>query len=266
MPAIMTGRGCPYRCGFCVSPLVWEKHRMFSREYVCNEIVEILENERSCDRIEIKDDLFAVSVNRVKDISSFIVERGIHKEVSFFVNIRANTFTEEMCSLLKEMNTTRVFVGFESGSEKILSFYNKRQTAEENQRVVDLCKEYDMQVIGSFIIGAPVETEEDIEETYQFIKRNAKNIGSITCSYLVPEPGTPVWDYIKPSLPPLKKEMDILKIMYYKNHCEHVTREQLEYHYKRITDIVTGPDGYLRKAYDFAGKLQKAGFQSPLNI
>jgi len=266
MPAIMTGRGCPYNCAFCISPLIWEKHRMFSGEYVCKELLEILKDERACDRIEIKDDLFAVSVKRVKEIRDFIVEREINKEVSFFVNIRANTFTEEMCSLLKDMNTTRVFVGFESNSQKILDFYNKRQTRAENQRVVDLCKQYDIQVIGSFIIGAPVETAEDIEETYDFIYRNAENMGSFTCSYLIPEPGTPVWDYIKPNLPPLKSDMDVLNIMYGRNHSEHLSREELEYHYKRLSSIVTGPGRRLNRAHNIAKKLQQAGYKSPLSF
>lgn len=266
MPAIMTGRGCPYNCGFCVSPLIWEHHRMFSIEYVCNELTEIVKDERACSRIEIKDDLFAVSIKRVKPIRDFIVKEGLNKELSFFVNIRANTFTEEMCQLLKEMNSTRVFVGFESNSEKILKFYNKRQTTEDNQRVIDLAEKYDMSVVGSFIIGAPVETSEDIMETYDFIYRNRHVMASFTCSHLVPEPGTPVWKYLEPKLPKIRNEMDVLKLMYFRNYSEHLTEEELNNYYNKICSIKTGANENLNRGFTLAKELEKAGFENPLRI
>jgi len=159
---------------------------------VCKELLKII--DITGNRICIVDDLFTVSIERVKDIGRFIIDRGIEKEVSFYVNIRANTFNEEMCHLLKEMNVTKIFVGFESGSDRILTFYNKKQTVEDNQRVLDLCYTYDITVLGSFLLGAPMSRWEDLEETYNFIYKNAEKIGRFGCDFLNPEPGTEIWE------------------------------------------------------------------------
>jgi len=264
MPNVLTGRGCPYKCAFCSSPAMWHKYRMFSNDYVCKELLSILDITGT--RICIVDDLFTVSIPRVKEIGRFITERGIEKEVSFYVNIRANIFNEEMCHLLKEMNVTRVFVGFESGSDRILKFYNKKQTVKDNQRVLDLCHEYGITVLGSFIMGAPMERGEDIEETYNFIYNNAEKIGKFGCDFLNPEPGTEIWEYLKPKMPEIKTDEDLFEVMYFINWSEHLTEEELYEWQKKIDAIETGSRKNLNRAINFSMDLSMAGFQAPLSL
>ena len=70
----------------------------------------------------------------------------------------------------------------------------------------------------------------------------------------------------KPELPPLKSDMDVLNIMYGRNHSEHLSREELEYHYKRLSSIVTGPGRRLNRAHNMAKKLQEEGYKNPLSL
>ncbi|HPZ10536.1 MAG TPA: radical SAM protein, partial [Candidatus Eremiobacteraeota bacterium] len=111
--------------------------------------------------------------------------------------IRADLFTEEICKILKEMNVTRVLLGAESGSDKILKYYRKGQTVQDNQRVIDLCFHYGIELTASFIIGAPVETEEDLLETYNFIKKNSSKFWNVHIDPLDPLPGTEIWNYAR---------------------------------------------------------------------
>ncbi|HPZ07418.1 MAG TPA: radical SAM protein [Candidatus Eremiobacteraeota bacterium] len=267
-PKILTGRGCPYKCAFCSTPVLWHKFRMFSNDYIYKELLQIVDS--SGTRIDIVDDLFSISIQKIKDFSKFIVSRGIEKEVSFYVNIRADTFNEEMCYLLKKMNTTKVFIGFESASEKILKFYNKKQTVADNQRVIDLCYTYDIQIIGSFIIGAPIETRKDIKETYNFIYKNSEKIYNFACSFLSPDPGTAIWEYIKPVMPEIKTIDDLLEIMYSTNWSEHLTTEELINYYRKICSIETAChkhlNNHLKRVIKFSTDLNRAGFQSPLDL
>ena len=149
VPNIMTSRGCPYKCSFCATQLVWKRFRTFSPEYVSHELLTMIDND-NFNKIEIGDDLFAISTDRVKAIHDIIIDNELNKKAFFYVNIRSNIFNEEMACLFKEMNVTKVFVGFESGSDKILKFYNKKQTVKDNQKVVDLCHKYDLGIICSF--------------------------------------------------------------------------------------------------------------------
>ncbi len=259
VPNLMTGRGCPYKCSFCATQLVWKKYRNFSPEYVSKELLTLIDND-NFNKIEFGDDLFAISNDRVKAIHDIIINNELHKKAFFYVNIRANIFNEEMACLFKEMNVTKVFVGFESGSDKILKFYNKKQTVKDNQKVVDLCHKYDIGIISSFIAGAPVETEDDIKATHDFIYRNSEKIAVFVVCYLQPCPGTPLWNSMK--LPPVRSEKDLLEITGRKNFSEYLSDEQLEYYLNEINSIYKGPVKHLSHGLDLICELHKKGLYS----
>jgi len=197
IPCIITSRGCPYHCRFCSLSSCWKKFRSFSTGYIKKELKSLIESIEGYPHIRIVDDVFALDIKRVKEIKKFIVKNFAHKDITFDCSVRAEIFTEEMCKILKEMNVTRIFLGAESGSEKILSYYRKNQRVEDLQRVVDLCYRYDIELTASFIIGAPPETAEDIRDTYNFIYKNRDKFWQIHVNPLDPLPGTEIWEYAK---------------------------------------------------------------------
>jgi len=194
-PGIITSRGCPYRCNFCCPAGYWREFRQFSSEYVTGELLEVVNSVKGYPMIRINDDVFTANIPRLKEIHRFIVENKINEKVSFDVSIKANTFTEEVCELLKDINVARVFYGPESGSDRVLEFYKKNQTVEDNQRVIDLCVNYGFLVYASFILGAPVEREEDVMMTYSFIEKNVGKLTFFDIGPLEALPGTEIWDY-----------------------------------------------------------------------
>ena len=191
---MFTSRGCPYKCVFCASTRFWNTVRFFSAEYVYREIRELADNY-DVRLISLYDDLFIANRKRLKEISSLIKRDAKLRKVQFTCNVRANLVDDEVVQTLKEMNVLSVNMGLESGCERTLEYLKPAVTLQQNMDAVKTVKKYGLACNGSFIIGCPHETKEDILETYQFVKKIPINLTDIYA--LTPYPGTPVWDYAK---------------------------------------------------------------------
>jgi radical SAM superfamily enzyme YgiQ (UPF0313 family) len=192
---IITSRGCPYRCTFCVAPRMYKYVRFHSPAYVVNEIKSLID-EYDVKVIHISDDLFTTNKKRLREIVRLINREKINEKVGFWLNTRANELNEEVCKLLKKMNTIHVMMGFESGSQRILSFLKKNTvTVEQNRNSILLAKKYGFTVEGAFMIGAPGETKEDMMQTYKFIEDHP--LDSFYASITTPLPGTELWELAK---------------------------------------------------------------------
>jgi len=192
---LFSSRGCPYKCTFCQSTRFFNKIRSFSPEYVVRELEFLIEKYKPVS-ICFYDDLFVTNRKRLKRIVQLIEEKGINKKTEFYVNVRANQADEEVAELLKRMNVTTVDMGLESGTDKILQFLKgKNSSVAQNKRAVEIFTNFGMRTNGTFIIGTPGETREDILETYNFIKRS--KLSYFATYILVPLPNTPLWEYAK---------------------------------------------------------------------
>jgi len=193
---IMTSRGCPYKCVFCSSLNFWQSVRYHSPTYVVEEMKELIEKYK-IDGIVIFDDLFAADKKRLKEIIELMKKEKIIGQLIFRCYTRVNfAADEETCELLQKMGVTDVNFGFESGSQKILSYLKKNTVSiEQGKKAIKNCKKHDIHVNGCFILGSPSETKEDMLTTLKFIKDNP--IDTISLCLLTPFPGTELWEYAK---------------------------------------------------------------------
>lgn len=230
---LFTSRGCPYRCAFCASTRYWPgKVRFFSAGYVVEEIERLVAEYPEVSLISFYDDLFCANTKRLHEIAQRLGERGLLGRLKFTCNARANIVTDELAEVLKEMNVVSVNMGLESGCETTLAFLKDRVTVEENRQAIETLHRHGHFVSGSFIIGAPDETEAQMMETYRFLKAMPL---AITDSYiLIPYPGTPVWeDALRRGL--VSNDMDWSRLSYVGgpnpktviNLCRHVSAERL---------------------------------------
>ena len=190
-----SSRGCPYRCRFCSTAEFWESYRMHSAQYVIDELNMLIDTFDAQFHL-FMDDLFAVNIKRLAEIAE-LAKTELRRPMELTATIRADLVTEKMCRLLQQVGVIYCHLGLESGSDRVLSYLKKESTtAARNQAAIDMLHEYGIQSIGSFIIGAPMEEDEDLQLTYDFIDRNTRSgkLMSFTFGPLIAFPGTAVWE------------------------------------------------------------------------
>ena len=166
---------------------------MFSPEYIVAEIQQLVEHD-GVDNICIYDDIFPLSVKRIRDITSGLRERGLLGKVDFQCAIRANLVNARTIHHLKVLGVKEMGLGLESGSNKSLYYLKgKNIDVEDNAKAVRIIREHGISAHVSFILGSPHETMAEAMMTYRFVKQN--HILSFDLYLLTPFPGTPVWDY-----------------------------------------------------------------------
>jgi len=192
--SIMTSRGCPYNCKFCSSSSFWKRRiRFFSAKRVADEI-EVLYKKYNYDKIYIYDDLFCINKERIKKIIDLLEKKEMLGKITFHMYGRADVFDEEIAKLLKKLNVVSVSFGFESGSQKVLTYLKGEGiTVEDNRKAIKIAKKYGFDICGFFMVGSPYETLDDMEKTYNFIKEDCSD-NFIICQ-TIPFPATEIWDY-----------------------------------------------------------------------
>lgn len=192
---VFSSRGCPFRCVFCSSSRYWNQVRFFSPEYVFSEIKR-LTKEANMRMISFYDDLFVADKKRLNEIATLIEKSGLSKIIKFTCSCRSNLVTEDTVADLKRMGVVSVGMGLESGNPRILNYLKgKTVTIEDNRRAIELLSSVGIKANASFIIGSPTETEEEMMDTYDFIRKS--RLSFVDIYVLTPYPGTPVWDFAK---------------------------------------------------------------------
>jgi len=194
---MLTSRGCPFNCIYCHVSAKWGKPRLHSPEYVVNEIEHLVKNYQ-VEAITMSDDLFVSSTKRIESIIEGMEQRKLLGKVRFLVDLRANMVTDHLVKLLKKMGVAKVALGLESGSDKILQYLKgKSITVEDNRTAVNILNKYGIGAYCCFMIGAPPETINDIQQTRDLIREildmDTKNFCQLTVT--TPLPGTQLWDY-----------------------------------------------------------------------
>ncbi len=191
---IISGRGCPNKCIFCLWPQIMHglRYRFRSPKNVVDEIEydiklfpQILKGE-----FFFEDDTFTVNKERAILICEEIMHRDL--KITFSVNARVDNADWEMFKIMKKAGCRELLVGFESGSQEILDKVNKNITVEQSYKFMELAKMANLQVHGCFVLGLPGETEETAQKTIDF----ALGLGLTTVQFsgAVPFPGTDFFD------------------------------------------------------------------------
>jgi radical SAM superfamily enzyme YgiQ (UPF0313 family) len=188
---IMTSRGCPYNCIFCSSSLQFGKQwRGHSVERVIDEL-KVLRYKYNKKEIEFLDDTFTLNMKRAIELTKRMYEEGL--DIRWSASARVNLFSEEIARNMKMAGAHTVYFGIESGSQKILDFIGKGITPDLAKKSVGIANKAGLNTLGSFIIGFPDDTVEDVKTTINFSKKVGVTVAQFTIA--TPYPGTRLWNY-----------------------------------------------------------------------
>jgi anaerobic magnesium-protoporphyrin IX monomethyl ester cyclase len=224
---VVSSRGCPYHCSFCISEKFHQKYRSLSDERIADDVEELAAG-MGFKHIVFYDDLLIANKRKVLSLISLLREKGLLGKIAFSCAVRANLIDEEMCILLKAMNVVSVGMGVESFSDKMLVYYNKAGVdAATNQQALDLLHAYGITVNPSFIFAAPVETKDDMLTTLRAVYRNFQDgkLNSPTWAPLIPYPGTKIWDHALERRI-VSEQMDWDRYQHHFYLCEEVSQEE----------------------------------------
>jgi len=173
-------------------------------------------------------------------VLKLVEQSGLAEKIKFTCSCRSNLVTEDIVADLKRMGVVSVGMGLESGNPRILHYLKgKKVTIEDNRRAIELLTSAGIKANASFIIGSPDETEKEIMDTYDFIRKS--KLSFVDTYVLTPYPGTPIWDFAK-SRGLISNDMDWnkLNVNFEVNHTnaiilsETLTRERLYQIYKKF--------------------------------
>jgi radical SAM superfamily enzyme YgiQ (UPF0313 family) len=126
--------------------------------------------------IKVSDDNFLANKKFIRECAELFEKENFPKgKVTMNAFVSPNDLREEDIPYLKAMRVISLFLGFDSGDEKMLKQLGKRNTPEDNVRAAKLAVDNKMTFTGSYIVGHPYETAEQMENTYQ----NAREISSL---------------------------------------------------------------------------------------
>lgn len=184
---MFTSRGCPFQCAFCDRPHLGKKFRARSAKSVVDEMEECL--RYGIEEILIYDDTFTVDQKRVIDICDEIMERGL--DFVWDIRARVDTVNEEVLKKLKKAGCARIHFGVEAGTDRILKVLNKGITLEQVRKAFKTANRLGLETLAYFMVGAPTETREDIEETIKLAREIKPDYAHITI--LTPYPATSLY-------------------------------------------------------------------------
>ena len=167
MVTMITSRGCPYRCSFCVYPqtLTGRAYRFRSIIDVVNEMEYITTSFPGVRSIFFEDDTLTAHKKRCLALSSEIEDRGL--SITWTANSRVDLDLETMLSM-RRAGCRMLCVGFESGDQQVLNAMHKGISRERMIRFMNDAKRAGLLIHGCFIFGFPGETKNSIKNTIDF--------------------------------------------------------------------------------------------------
>lgn len=192
MMSVNTMRGCPYSCKWCSRAVYGGTYRRRSPQLVAQELKQIKEIYNP-DMIWFVDDVFTIHHKWLTEFADEVKKQNAI--ISYEIISRADRLNEEVIKTLKASGCFRIWVGAESGSQKIIDAMDRRVDVMKTREMIQLAKYHGLEA-GTFImLGYPGETKQDIKETIEHLIQANPSQYTITIAY--PIKGTELYDEVK---------------------------------------------------------------------
>lgn len=209
---IATTRGCPFKCNWCAKPIYGNRYNSRSPQRVVNEM-KYLEETFEVDHIWMADDIFGLNPKWVNQFREEVKKQNLHTR--YKIQSRADLLLQEQyLEALVESGVDEVWIGAESGAQKILDAMDKGTTVEQIRQATRLLHAKGVRV-GLFLqFGYPGEGIPEIKATLKLLLELMPDDLGLSVSY--PLPGTVFYERVKDQLRNKKNwtDSDDLAMMY----------------------------------------------------
>ncbi len=186
---ICLARGCPFACRFCkpMQDLIFgRKLRKRGPASVAEEIEWAIKLTGHTFFLFRDDNLSSLGLKWFQEFRAELDQRKL--KIKFSGQTRVNDLSEELVKEMKDLGLVGLAFGVESGSQKVIDYYNKKFKVEDSVAAFELCHRLGIGTHCFIMLGAPPETREDLQMTIDLVKRIGPE--SVTISRLTPAPGT----------------------------------------------------------------------------
>jgi anaerobic magnesium-protoporphyrin IX monomethyl ester cyclase len=188
--AIVTLRGCPYKCIYCAVPSLDDaKTRYRSPANVCDEIAE-LKQRHGIDYLFFHDSVFTLHRKRTLALCREITSRGL--VTPFCCQTRADRLDEELLDAMLSAGLHQVFFGIESGDAESLRRIRKQMPLQQIRDAVAMTRSRGVRTSGFFMIGFPWQDTAMMQQTADFAV--TLDLDAISLFSATPLPGTELWE------------------------------------------------------------------------
>lgn len=189
---MLTSRGCPFNCSFCVESLtVGKKHRAHSPSRIVSEMDHIL-SRYNIEAIYFLDEGFLTDRTRVRELCETMIKDGYNRRVKWAAQVRVDALNRDLLKLMKEAGCIHLECGFETASDRLLKDVSKKTSLQKNREIVTLIKSSGIRCFAYIIAGLPGESEEEFQASVEFIKTSG--VDAVSMSKFVPYPGSVLYN------------------------------------------------------------------------
>ncbi|MEM1271484.1 MAG: radical SAM protein [Bacteroidota bacterium] len=193
--SLITARGCPYTCTWCSHAVYGYSHRRRSPENVVDEVEWLVDRYRP-DMLWYADDVFTMKPSWLTKYADALERRGLH--LPFETISREDRLNESVVETLARMGCFRLWIGSESGSQRILDAMKRRTDADRVRDMVRLLQQHEIEAGLFIMLGYDGEEERDLVETVRLLTDAPPDIFLTTVSY--PIKGTAYYEQVKDRL------------------------------------------------------------------
>ncbi len=191
---IMTSRGCPYRCSFCLWPqsMYGHKQRFRGLDNVLAEINYLIRHY-GVKEINVDDSTFTINRERVIAFSQSLRREKI--KILWTCNGRVDNLDDEMLTEMKKSGCKMIRLGVESGSQDVLDKIKKGLTLKQLEDGIRRVQRHGIQALGGFMFGFPYDSRKTVEQTIGLAKKLSPD--QVQFSICMCYPGTSLYEYVK---------------------------------------------------------------------
>lgn len=224
---ISTTRGCPFKCNWCAKPIYGNRYNARSPQHVVKEL-KLLKEKFNFDHIWFSDDIFGLKPGWVYEFANLVEKEQL--SFKFKIQARADLLLQD--NYIKDLaraGCDDIWMGAESGSQKILDAMDKGTTIEQIRTATRLLKQHHIKPSFFIQFGYLGETKDDIKKTIRMINELLPHSIGISVSY--PLPGTVFYEKVKADLREKTNWTDSNEmIMMFKNTYRPAFYKQLYYY------------------------------------